>query len=158
MTNKTKTEPQRVTIDNEVATITFIERRRPMWRYNDRWYTQRDWNRDWRSYNEEPRIYVSGGVAETVLDDLQNRRRRPWTLWKKMLPDVLTACGVSLNLEGLRWSKNAGCTMCPCSPGFVIQKQTIGLSAGNPPVANWDVWVKIKDAPSVDERKPARVI
>lgn len=140
----------RITIKVKGAELTFISRSQPRWRPG---YTQRDRNREWREYNEAPRLYVS--VAdETILENLENRRRRPYNVYKKMI----AASGINavLNLESLRWSQNAGCTMCPCSPGFIASKQRVAVGATE--FVNFDVWVKLDGAPSIDERKPARVI
>lgn len=57
---------------------------------------------------------------ETLLDNLENRRNRPYNEYRKALPTVYEMVG----LEGMedykaRWSQYAGCT-CGCSPGFVI--------------------------------------
>jgi len=149
---------QRMELENEHARVMFIERRRPDWPYGDKYYRQSDWKRDNRNYREEPRMYVSADVSESIVENLANRTRRPYTIWKKQIPVALAGLGISLNLEGMRWSKNAGCTLCPCSPGFVIPQQEIGVRPGNAPVKHFDVWVTLKGAPSVDETKPARVI
>lgn len=142
-------ETNRIIVKVPGAELLLIQRRSPVWR---RGYTQRDMNREWREYNEAPRLYVS--VAdETVLDNLENRRRRPYNVYKKMI----AASGISsvLNLESLRWSQHAGCS-CPCSPGFIVPQQTIKVGAAE--FTKFDVWVKLEGAPNVDERKPARVI
>ena len=147
-------ELNRITITVEGAELTFIERRKPTWRtpkYGR--YTSVDWTRDWREYHEAPRMYVSV-QDETVLENLENRRRRPYNVYKKMI--AASGIGAVLNLEGLRWSQHAGCKMCPCSPGFIIGKQAMTIGAMVFP--EFDVWVKLTGAPSVDERKAPRVI
>ena len=154
MTNDKKTR-QRVVIENSEIRVEIIERSVPTWKYK---MSMRDYNSDWREYRQAPRMYVSANIGESVLENLANRTRRPYTLWKKMIPGALSRAGISLSLEGWRWSRNAGCTMCPCSPGFIIPTQTIGVTPGREPVRNFDVWVTLKGAPSIDERKPARVI
>lgn len=110
-------------------------------------------NRGWREHTSEPRMYVS--VAdETLLDNLMNRTRRPYNVYKTMIHS--SAIDQVLNLDGMRWSQKAGCTLCPCSPGFIIPRQ--GVRIGDELVQNFDVWVKLIGAPAVDERKAARVI
>ena len=143
----------RMTVKVEGAELEFIERRKPTWRYADRWYTQSDWNREWREYNEAPRMYVAVS-DESIIENLENRRRRPFNVYKTMIAES----GISgvLSLETLRWSQHAGCKMCPCSPGFVIPKQ--GIQIGQTKFEHFDVWVTLKGAPSVDERKAPRVI
>lgn len=147
-------ERNRVIIKVEGAELLFIERRKPEWRSTSyHTYTVTDWRRDWREYNEEPRMYVSI-QDETVLENLENRRRRPYNVFKKMI--AASGIGTVLNLESLRWSQNAGCKMCPCSPGFIIPTQQISIGALN--FEHFDIWVKLDGAPSVDERKAPRVI
>ena len=146
-------ERNRITIKVNGAELEFIERRMPTWRSG---YTQRDMNSLWREYHEEPRMYVSVS-DETIIENLENRCRRPYNVYKKLI----AASGMNrvLNLQSLRWSQHAGCTMCPCSPGFIIQKQAVSVGFANGlTFKNFDVWVKLTDAPNVDERKPARVI
>lgn len=35
----------------------------------------------------------------------------------------------------LHWSRKAGCTMCPCSPGFIVENSF-----------NWSIWVEVEPA------------
>lgn len=57
--------------------------------------------------------------GETIAEQLYARRARPYTLLRKPLEDILRANGI--RFSKLRWSQKAGCGMCPCSPGFVIE-------------------------------------
>lgn len=144
------TNRARVTVKVEGAELTFIERRKPVWGYR---MSQRDWTREWREYNEGTRLYVS--VAdETLLENLQNRCRRPYNVYKRMI--AASGIGAVLDLTGLRWSQNAGCTMCPCSPGFIIPRQAISIGLAT--FTNFDVWVKLDGAPSTDPLKAPRVL
>lgn len=124
------------------AEITAIERSR-------RTYS----NREWREYWSAPRMYISI-EDETVFDNLVNRKRRPYNEYKKMIH----SSGVSsmINLETLQWRQNAGCTLCPCSPGFIIPVQEIEINGVV--TRHFDLWVTLTGAPSVDERKARRVI
>ena len=64
------------------------------------------------------RVYV-WPQSESILENLQNRRQRPYTIWKKeVIPSVLKELGLPTNTK-VRWSQYAGCS-CPCSPGFII--------------------------------------
>lgn len=59
--------------------------------------------------------------SESVLDDLKNRRTRPYTTWKKELLPIAaklieTETGLIMG-EKPRWNQRLGCS-CPCSPGF----------------------------------------
>jgi hypothetical protein len=99
-------------------------------------------------------MYVS--VAdETIMDNLANRKRRPYNVYKTLIhsSDIASV----LNLSELRWSQKAGCAMCPCSPGFVLSKQTL-IDEDGAYLNNFDIWVTLENAPAVDETKPARVL
>jgi len=133
------------------AELLLIERSKPAWR--GKYYTYRDWDRDQREYNGAPRLYIEVG-DETILENLENRRRRPYNVYKKMI--AASGIGSVLNLEGLRWSRHAGCKMCACSPGFVAPYQSVTIGALE--FKRFDVWAKLEGAPSVDERKPAAVV
>lgn len=106
----------------------------------------------WKAYSQSPRMYVSVS-DETVLDNLVNRKRRPYNVYKTLIH----SSGISevLNLNELRWSQRAGCT-CPCSPGFVLGRQSMQI--GEKSFHHFDVWVTLESAPSVDERKAPRVL
>lgn len=67
----------------------------------------------------KPRIYVFT-KGETILENLQNRRDRPYTAYRKeVLPTVFAQLGVAPDTK-VRWSQYAGCS-CPCSPGFIVE-------------------------------------
>ena len=64
-----------------------------------------------------PRVFV-WGADESVLENMANRRHRPYSVWRKeILPEVWERLGLT-NVK-VRWSQYAGCT-CPCSPGFIV--------------------------------------
>lgn len=78
-------------------------------------HTQKPWE---RGYNKEARVYVHI-EGESILENLQNRRSRPSTHYRKnILPGVLAAQGITP--ERVQWSQRAGCS-CPCSPGFILK-------------------------------------
>lgn len=85
-------------------------------------------------YYHRPRIYVSPD-GETVMENfVEGRHTRPYTLYKaEVLPQLFRLLG--LNSIKVGWSKKAGCTMCPCSPGFIVKD-------GNVP---YDIWVTVTD-------------
>jgi hypothetical protein len=74
----------------------------------------------YRAYRKsfKPIIYFSVD-KESVLENLENRRSRPHTEYRKLINEALTAAGLPTN-TGYKWTWNvkAGCSMCPCSPGF----------------------------------------
>jgi len=106
-------------------------------------------------YFKAPRMYVS--VAdETIMDNLANRKRRPYNIYKTLIhsSDIASV----LDLSKLSWSQKAGCS-CPCSPGFILNPQILKDEDGNRvSFTYFDVWVTLENAPSVDETKPARVL
>jgi len=71
-------------------------------------------------------IWPSG---ETVMENFNNRRNRPYDFYKKeILPKIVEmlekknllgdADGAIKNAKW-SWNRKCGCSMCPCSPGFV---------------------------------------
>ena len=69
-------------------------------------------------------IWIS---RESVLDNLVNRRSRPHKFYQEnILPQILEEVnkkypeyGISTNAKDWGWRSKCGCSMCPCSPGFV---------------------------------------
>lgn len=57
--------------------------------------------------------------GENILDNLNNRTARPYTTLRPIVIQALKDKGIEF--EKIRWSQKAGCRMCPCSPGFIIE-------------------------------------
>jgi len=75
-------------------------------------------NVSYKEWIKQTRIYV-WPQGESIMDNLQNRRQRPYTAYKKeVIPAVLKEMGLPADTK-VRWSQYAGCS-CPCSPGFVV--------------------------------------
>lgn len=78
-------------------------------------------SRYWRDHkyrNRATRLYV-WIKDETIWENLQNRRVRPYTVWRKeIVPTVLQALELPADTK-VRWSRKAGCS-CGCSPGFIL--------------------------------------
>lgn len=111
-----------------------------------------DW-RDPRGYNAAPRMYVD--IAdETLWDDLVNRTRRPYSVYKTMIH--MSDLDEVLDLSRLSWSQKAGCSMCPCSPGFILNRQYIVV--GDKTFHNFDAWLTLEGSPAVRDDVPARDI
>lgn len=73
---------------------------------------------------------------ETLMENLENRRNRPYNEYRKMLPGVFKEAGFTEEqVAGVkaRWSQYAGCP-CGCSPGFILE----GLGRG------FNIYVTIK--------------
>jgi hypothetical protein len=85
-----------------------------------------EFNRDNEPKKKFDKIYI-WIAKETIIENLINRRNRPYTNYKKeVIPQLMKRLKkespkVYENLKDVKWgwNKNCGCTMCPCSPGFV---------------------------------------
>ena len=63
--------------------------------------------------------------GETILENLESRHQRPYTVYKKeVLPEVLRQMGLQ-PFTKVRWSQKAGCP-CGCSPAFIVVDAHIG--------------------------------
>ena len=73
-----------------------------------------------RAYSQfrKPKIYFNP-EKETILENLENRRSRPYKEWQKLIPEALKRAGIPDPGYKWKWDPKAGCRMCPCSPGFV---------------------------------------
>ena len=67
----------------------------------------------------DPRVYW-WPQGETIIDNLVNRRDRPNEDYRRLMPSVLMLAGYTGDIR-IHWSQHAGCTMCPCSPGFILR-------------------------------------
>ena len=106
--------------------------------------------RTFRDLNRRVRVHVWTDEPFNVLEDLQNRNRRPHQAWLAPVQSILAELGFT-GIK-LRWSQYAGCS-CPCSPGFIMVDGAVqhGLRGG-------DLFITLAGAPSVDENLPARQI
>jgi hypothetical protein len=122
-------------------------------------------------YLARPRMFVSGDTDDTVMENLENRTRRPMKVWRKGAENLLNKWALPFGSMELKWSQNAGCRMCPCSPGFIMQIE--GYSKHNEISVTlkfelpdgrevrfdrYDVWVELNHTPNVDANRPARNI
>lgn len=67
--------------------------------------------------------------GETVLQNLEKRAAgvtafTPQFLRKEVMPKVLARLGLPAGTK-LAYSMYAGCTMCPCSPGFIVPEEPL---------------------------------
>ena len=73
-----------------------------------------------------PKMYIFI-ENESVMENLQNRRTRPYNEYKKLIiPKVMESISKTHPdlFERIRdikwgWDRYCGCSMCPCSPGFI---------------------------------------
>lgn len=85
-------------------------------------------------YSAKARVYISHD-GESILEGFGSRAARPYTIYRKhVMPFVLAHLGYDGKFS---WSKHAGCTMCPCSPGFILDDHR-----------GYDVWVTITNCES----------
>ncbi len=76
-----------------------------------------------RDLGKQTRVYF-WPEKETVLENFFiGRHSRPYVEFRKVLPLVLAAVRLSSS-QKTRWSSKAGCSMCPCSPGFVLEDRS----------------------------------
>lgn len=105
-----------------------------------------------RSHTVRPdrkaRVFVSVDSEFNLMEDLENRTRRPYKAYREGVLKALNAIGIEPTK--ISWSQFAGCSMCPCSPGFIVE--------GAPETNTWNFWVTLRGAPKVDESKPARIL
>ena len=58
--------------------------------------------------------------GENIMDNLMNRRNRPYDFYRQHLPQVMQQAGLDPKLAATaKWRQKAGCN-CGCSPGFII--------------------------------------
>ena len=81
---------------------------------------------DWKARAADARVYVNI-KGESILDNLMNRRERPYNVFKKeVMPKVMDHLEATLGIDRknfkVSWSQYAGCS-CPCSPGFILKSQ-----------------------------------
>lgn len=90
------------------------------------------------------RIYIFHN-NESVMAMFANRRKRPTTLYEKeILPLLRERFGIPAEVK-IHWSKKAGCSTCPCSPGYIIKDKTF---------PNSEVYVDITGAPRTEYLLP----
>lgn len=84
------------------------------------WQSIRRGSRDGRSGKSIIYVEVEN---ENFWEDFANRTTRPAALWK---PAIVAAFkkryfgANAVDLTGMHWYAKAGCSMCPCSPGFIL--------------------------------------
>ena len=75
-------------------------------------------------YNNKIYIFIDN---ESVMDNLMQRRSRPWMYYKKeIIPAVMkwleeneNQVFMDIKSKHVSWRQRCGCS-CPCSPGFVL--------------------------------------
>jgi hypothetical protein len=69
---------------------------------------------------QHARVYVSV-ENESILDNLVNRRNRPYREYAPIVIDALAKVhGYRIDAKMVKWSQKAGCP-CGCSPGFIVK-------------------------------------
>jgi hypothetical protein len=102
--------------------------------------------RDYKSYISKPRIYVSV-AGDTLLDSLAARGTRPPKQFRTLaVPAALAALGLAADTR-VTFSHYAGCSMCPCSPGYIVEDKS----------KRADVWVTLGDPVEVTAQAAAKL-
>lgn len=68
-----------------------------------------------------PHLYVFP-TGESIVENLMNRRERPYKKWYPLIPQILKKAGFSqeeIQAINPSWSQKCGCS-CGCSPGFKL--------------------------------------
>lgn len=78
---------------------------------------------------KKPRIFIFP-PEYTAIENLFNRRNRPYQEWRKFIPKALRMISKKEKLSipsdvKARWSQKAGCS-CGCSPGFILDCEPNG--------------------------------
>jgi hypothetical protein len=108
-----------------ITEIDFHERRLPRWIAPQSRYSRGYMSPTPKEYAKKMRCYISP-AGETVLENLLvGRRNRPTDLYRaEVLPALKIAIAERLGCQPeqvkLNWSQHAGCSMCPCSPGYIV--------------------------------------
>lgn len=107
-------------------------------------------SRDLREYRSATRVYFSHR-GESVVEHFGNRRDRPIKMYREHLAQVAEKLGLPQGTK-FRWSRYAGCTMCPCSPGFICDDDRTDWDKKR------DVWVMLSGtAPKTAGKNPEKV-
>jgi len=116
----------------------------------------RQWSRHTTSFrmNVRPRVSVWGDKGvETVLDNLNNRTRRPHAEYKTHALRILAEAGLAFDGSKMQWNQYAYCR-CPCSPAFVAPKQH--LTYNDITYTQYDLSIMVSNLGNVDYTKQGR--
>jgi len=99
-------------------------------------------NRKGESFRDKHKIYIFHD-KESIIDNIIERHNRPYETYKELvLPKLMELLDfkfpshhASVMKEKWSWRQNCGCSVCPCSPGFV---------GNNGVVIPLDIFVTIK--------------
>lgn len=58
--------------------------------------------------------------GQTLIENFARRFTNPSREYRKFLPAVFEKLGLPADTVA-NWNRYAGCTMCPCSPGFILK-------------------------------------
>lgn len=92
--------------------------------------TKRENKRSGEPFLKRNKMYIFV-KKETIIDNLINRRSRPYDEYKKnIIPKVMEIIKEKypetyelVKDSKWSWKQNCGCSMCPCSPGFVASTE-----------------------------------
>ena len=105
--------------------------------------------------NVRPRVQVWGdSTNESVLENLNNRTRRPHAEYKKHALRILAESDVEFDATKMHWNQYAYCS-CPCSPAFCAPKQV--LKYNNIEYRQYDIAILVTNLGNVDYTKQGRL-
>lgn len=96
------------------------------------------------SYRSKPRIYLSIERFNPIHDIGGERWDKPHKAIRPLVARSLNEAWAGLNIAdaeefGLKWNPHAGCSMCPCSPGFVVSGFKAKIEQEDE--FQWDAWI-----------------
>ena len=117
---------------------------------------------DKNDYLARPRVFVDSDVQEDRADSL------PTSVLRKGTQSIMNKLRLPFGDFEMKFSKSAGCRICPCSPGFILQ--VAGYSKHNEASINlrfelpngkmvdfprYDVYVTLKQTATATPRRVA---
>lgn len=117
----------------------------------------RKWDKYMTSFRFQvrPRVQVWGdSTNESVIENLNNRTRRPHAEYKKHALRILAEAGIEFDGKKMHWNQYAYCS-CPCSPAFVAPKQL--LKYNDIEYRFYDLSILVRDLGNVDYTKQGRL-
>lgn len=71
-------------------------------------------------HQRKTRIYINEKEM-SLIENIMTRKLRPYTIYRKeFLPNIIEQLNLPKDTK-VKWSQFAGCTSCPCSPGFIVE-------------------------------------
>lgn len=143
-----KTFDQPIKIGNvEITKVTIRPRTKPSYMYGQ----------DGIAFRKKPRIYLSIENYNPIHDMQGERYDKPHKILRGAIPLAMNQTWKGKNIAdadafSLKWNPHAGCSMCPCSPGFVVSG--FNGKIGQDDEFQWDAWITYRYVGADAERNP----